>query len=105
MPRPRKTAAPSVPSNLVALAESVGEAIGRGVARALNSGLQLPQGGGNAAPARRRGRPPKSATAAVSTGGRKCSVQGCTNAVRSKGMCSAHYQAARRRVMQSGQQA
>jgi hypothetical protein len=82
------------------LVESLGEAIGRGVARGLNVGLG---GSTGAAPppsapgesARRRGRPPKAQAVAAD---RRCKVEGCTNEVRSKGLCSKHYQAERRRL-------
>ena len=97
--------------NLVGWAESLGEALGRGVARGINSGLSTAGfgggggggGGGGASAAlvagRRRGRPPK-----VQPGGpippeRLCKVEGCGREARSKGLCSAHYQAERRRML------
>ncbi|MCI0572837.1 MAG: hypothetical protein L0Y66_18960 [Myxococcaceae bacterium] len=103
MARPRKSQGPALPPHFAVWAESVGEAIGRGLARVLNASLSLPQGA--AAPVARRGpgRPRKSLSVSfgAASGARKCSVAGCPNAVRSKGMCSAHYQAARRRAMKA----
>lgn len=82
---------------LASFAEALGEALGRGVARGINAGLAgagAPAAGRAAAPApRRRGRPPKALAGAAKA---KCSVSGCPNPVRSKGLCSRHYQAARR---------
>ena len=49
-----------------------------------------------AAPAPRRGRPPKNAvrarTSEVAAGERGCGVEGCPRASRTKGYCAAHYQ-------------
>jgi hypothetical protein len=87
-------------SPVIAFAETLGEAIGRGVARGINSGLGT--SGGSAAPLAsralssgtspgpaRRGRPAQPA--------KPCKMKGCGNPARSKGLCSKHYQAARRR--------
>ncbi len=103
-----------LPPALEAWAEAIGDAIGRGVVRAINTGMtgvSLGNGLGNgngvsAAPARRRGRPPK----AVVAGGavpveRRCTVEGCGREARSKGLCSAHYQAERRRQLGNGKPA
>lgn len=77
-------------------ADQIGEAIGRGVARGINAGLA---GIGRAAPVpaiapRRRGRPPKAAA-----GSNVCTEPGCGNPARSKGLCSKHYQASRRKIL------
>jgi len=120
MARPRKSdtaAASSSPSagigGLSGWAEMLGEALGRGVARGINAGL-----GSNSpvsAPSysaplqvgvRRRGRPPRAKVA----GGpipleRRCKVDGCANEARSKGLCSKHYQAERRRILAKGKSA
>lgn len=90
-------------------AESIGEAIGRGIARGINAGLASLSGGvaapapaaapaAPAAPRRRPGRPPKAQAAAEVPEDRRCKVEGCPNPTRSKGLCSKHYQAARRQV-------
>lgn len=116
MARPRKNAllpsfggAPS--ANLTRWAETLGEALGRGVARGINAGLAGLGGalaGGSvgassvAAPmARRRGRPPKAIAAGAGAvpADRRCKVEGCGREARSKGLCSAHYQAERRRLL------
>jgi hypothetical protein len=94
MPRPPKS--PSFPfaaPQLLSWAELIGEALGRGVARGINSGLA-----GVVGTAPRRGRPPKSLSGAISE--KLCSVAGCGREARSKGLCSAHYQAERRRALQ-----
>lgn len=109
MARPRKeggTPSMPLPPALASWAEAIGDAIGRGVIRALNDGMSaLPMGNGHAqaAPAVRRGRPSKM----VSRGGavpleRRCTVPGCGRESRSKGLCSAHYQAERRRLLAAG---
>ena len=92
-----------------AFAESIGEAIGRGIARGINSGLvaltatAAPAAAAPVAPevpARRRpGRPPKVAQAEPEVSEEhQCKVEGCTAPTRSKGLCSKHYQAARRQM-------
>jgi hypothetical protein len=75
------------------IAENLGEALGRGVARGLASGMHGVDG------AARRGRPPKSGLMMAPSSDRACSVPGCGREMRSKGMCSAHYQAARRKAL------
>lgn len=111
MPRPRKNpitpAAGGVSSPFSAWAESLGEALGRGVARGINtglSGLSLGGAGAVSAPgavtgARRRGRPPKVQSGGPVPADRMCKVPGCGREARSKGLCSAHYQAERRKRM------
>jgi len=95
---------------LVSFAESLGEAIGRGVMRGVNAGLS---GGiasapasapaAAAAPRRRPGRPPKAQSSVAEVpSDRRCTIEGCTNPSRSKGLCSKHYQAERRRVQGKG---
>ncbi|MDY7225224.1 hypothetical protein [Hyalangium rubrum] len=100
MARPRKSPVSSpalaLPPALASWAEAIGDAIGRGLARALhNSGLGA-TGGNLAAPMRKRGRPPKVFMGPVPPE-RRCTVPGCERESRSKGLCSAHYQAERRR--------
>lgn len=107
MARPRTSSSfPSfAPPQLVSLAETLGEALGRGVARGINSGLAgLNLGkGAPAAGAPRRGRPPKLQLAAGPVPVEKqCKEPGCTRQARSKGLCSAHYQAERRRILLKG---
>ena len=83
-------------------AESVGEALGRGVARGINTGLTAggtPANGLELAPPPRRGRPPKVQSNEMVPPDRICQVEGCGRIWRSKGLCSAHYQAARRRML------
>ena len=118
MARPRKTplspgGALSAPGNFSSWAESLGEALGRGVARGISTGLStaspFPAGRGasTSAPsvsaqagARRRGRPPKAqAGSGLVPADRRCKVEGCGREARSKGLCSAHYQAERRRLL------
>ena len=102
MPRPPKFATPA-PTQLVSWAESLGEALGRGVARGINAGLSnaAPFSGGGivaGATGRRRGRPPKIQLAGPVPPEKLCKVDGCGRPARSKGLCSAHYQAERRRL-------
>jgi hypothetical protein len=82
------------------------------VVRALNNGMSGAMLAGNvgnavmAAPARRRGRPPKAvASSGTVPAERRCTVEGCGREARSKGLCSAHYQADRRRTLAKQQQA
>jgi len=87
---------------LMTFAETLGEALGRGVARGINVGLAGSTAAAAPAPApvvagRRRGRPPKALSAAAG-GSKHCTFAGCTNPARSKGLCSKHYQAERRRI-------
>ncbi len=105
MARPRKTAGTPVLAanpNLMSLAETLGEALGRGVARGINFGISTPSRF-SSAPAmlstapRRRGRPPKALIGGPVPLDRRCKVEGCGREARSKGLCSAHYQAERRR--------
>lgn len=85
---------------LVSIAESLGEALGRGVMRGMNAGLS----GGAALSStavtgrRRPGRPPKAQALGPVPEDRRCKVEGCPNPARSKGLCSKHYQAERRRM-------
>jgi hypothetical protein len=66
---------------------SLGEAVARGMSQAL-AHVKLPS---FVAPVARRGRPPgRPASGAV------CAVSRCEGEARSKGLCSKHYQAARR---------
>jgi len=122
MARPRKadTAAaassPAGAAGLVGWAEVLGEALGRGVARGINTGLgsnsspvSAPSYTSVAAPqqvgARRRGRPPRAKVAGPVPPERRCKVDGCVNEARSKGLCSKHYQAERRRILSKGKSA
>ncbi len=110
MPRPRKTSAPlsfATNPSLMSWAETIGEALGRGVARGINTGISTlsrvtsvmaPMSGGTTLP-RRRGRPPKALTGGPVPAERRCKVEGCGREARSKGLCSAHYQAERRRQL------
>ena len=112
MARPRKELSnvPLTPA-MVNWAEALGDAIGRGMLRALNTGM--PSLGGNGTShnsmtaGRRRGRPPKVLASGNSMvpADRRCTVDGCTREQRSKGLCSAHYQAERRRQLSGGKSA
>jgi len=121
MARPRKSATAAAPSSpagaagLVSWAEVLGEALGRGVARGINAGLGS-NGVGGGAPTyssatplqvgvRRRGRPPRAKTTGPVPPERRCKVDGCPNEARSKGLCSKHYQAERRRILAKGKSA
>lgn len=105
MPRPRKTAVTSTLGsnpNLMSWAETLGEALGRGVARGINFGISTVSrtgGGMLSTMPRRRGRPPKALTGGPVPAERRCKVEGCGREARSKGLCSAHYQAERRRLL------
>ncbi|MCP3141201.1 hypothetical protein [Pyxidicoccus xibeiensis] len=111
MARPRKELSPSSLTPAMAnWAEALGDAIGRGMLRALNTGMPSlgSHGSGNGAvtAGRRRGRPPKVlATSSMVPSDRRCTVDGCTREQRSKGLCSAHYQAERRRQLAGGKPA
>jgi hypothetical protein len=103
MARPRKStpglAGLPVPPHFAAWAEALGEALGRGVARGINVGL-APLSSGAAAPGKKpRGRPPKAVAGPVPPE-RRCKDEGCPREARSKGLCSAHYQAERRKILQ-----
>ena len=86
-------------------AETIGEALGRGVARGINTGISTISRPGVmplstvAMLPRRRGRPPKALTGGPVPAERRCKVEGCGREARSKGLCSAHYQAERRRLL------
>lgn len=106
MARPRKsspsantglTVTPS-PASLMSWAETFGEALGRGVARGINVGMGSVSIDGRTS---RRGRPPGSTSGSSVPADRRCSVSGCSREARSKGLCSAHYQAERRRKLQA----
>ena len=103
MARPRSTppagGLPLTPA-MLAWAEALGEAFGRGAARTLGAAAAA-VGGGNGAP-RRRGRPPKAQTGGPVPPERRCTKPGCDREARSKGLCSAHYQAARREALAKG---
>jgi hypothetical protein len=105
MPRTAKTPSPSLDSlaGLMGWAEQLGNVLGQGVARGLNGALsQLgahPFGNATVRTGK-RGRPAKIFTGVVAAG-KRCSVAGCGNPSRSKGLCSKHYQAARRKQLAS----
>jgi hypothetical protein len=86
---------------VITWAESLGEALGRGIGRGISNGLgsvgSVVSTSGQVV-RRGPGRPPKALTG-VATSGRLCKAAGCGRAARSKGLCSAHYQADRRRRM------
>ncbi len=91
----------SVPPNLVSWAETLGEALGRGMARGFNTGISMNGSmNGSILGARRRGRPPKAFVGGPVPEERRCKVTGCEREMRSKNLCSAHYQAERRRQLQ-----
>ncbi|WP_224367282.1 hypothetical protein [Hyalangium versicolor] len=95
----------ALPPALANWAEAIGIAIGQGVVRALhNSGLSSAPNG-PPAPIRRRGRPPKVVVGGPVPPERLCTVPGCGRESRSKGLCSAHYQAERRRMLAAGKSA
>lgn len=104
MPRPRKNSSSQFGASpaLMLWAEAIGEAMGRGMARGFNqalaqSGTTLP---GALFGRRPRGRPPK-AVLIPAPPERRCKVDGCLRPARSKGLCSAHYQAERRKKLQA----
>ncbi len=112
MPRPRKSTSLQFGSSnptLMSWAESLGEALGRGVARGINTGISMTSHSGGfsgvSSPGtalslpRRRGRPPKILSGGPVPADRRCKVDGCGREARSKGLCSAHYQAERRRML------
>jgi hypothetical protein len=84
-------------------AEHLGHALGRGVALGLNSALSHLNASGfglgsSTSSPRKRGRPAKPFFGVVSAD-KRCKVAGCPKPSRSKGLCSAHYQAARRKKL------
>lgn len=97
----------SMDPSLFGWAESIGEALGRGVARGINTGMsgvgrssmEMTRSSMEMTAIRRRGRPPKAQTNDMVSQERICRVEGCGREWRSKGLCSAHYQAERRRMM------
>ena len=107
MPRPpRKNSGsssgsnPPLPPVFVMFAEVLGEAIARNLALAIKTNGMVAAAGAMPSAVRRRGRPPKSTlTAGPIPAGRMCTVPGCGRESRSKGLCSAHYQAERRRSL------
>ncbi|NOK10172.1 hypothetical protein [Corallococcus exercitus] len=113
MARLRKelTTQPPLTPALTSWAEALGDAIGRGMLRALNTGMPgmgavaASPGNGAVMAGRRRGRPPKTVAGGPVPMDRRCTVSGCTREQRSKGLCSAHYQAERRRQIATGKPA
>jgi hypothetical protein len=102
MTRQRKNSiSPSapLPPALAMWAEAIGDAIGRGVMKALHNGGLSSVPGAQLAATRRRGRPPKMVAGGPIPADRICTVPGCGRESRSKGLCSAHYQAERRRQL------
>ncbi len=98
MPRTRSTfdaSSLTPPMPWLSWAESLGESLGRGVARGLNTGLSVNAVASSLEP-RKRGRPAKEFFGVVAAD-KRCSVEGCPRPSRSRGLCSAHYQADRRR--------
>jgi hypothetical protein len=102
MARPRKNPLPTltVPPHLSAWAEALGEALGRGVARGINAGLSTLNAPGRIPGTVRTGRPgrPPKISAVPVPPERRCKEADCAREARSKGLCSAHYQAERRRL-------
>src|SRR4051812_20107253 len=100
MARPRKDAEANlaISSNLQSWALDLGEALGRGVARGINEGISSVRG--SALSGFVRGGRPSKMLVGTSTSANRCTVSGCTNPSRSKGLCSKHYQAARRLELQ-----
>lgn len=100
----------SMNPSLFGWAESIGEALGRGVARGINTGMsglgrssmELARSSMELTAPRRRGRPSKAQGNDLVPQERICRVEGCGREWRSKGLCSAHYQAERRRLMARG---
>lgn len=106
MARPRKSIASfgvsSLGSSEVSTwAETLGEALGRGVARGLNNGLSAsPFATARTSPGlslKRRDGSRRSSNSQTASD-RQCRMDGCGRDARSKGLCSAHYQAERRRL-------
>lgn len=84
-------------SFLVSLAETVGVAFGRGISRGVAAGFTGEQ---VAAPTTIPAAPALSGgTDHADHAGNACKIEGCTSRVRSKGLCSRHYQAERRRLL------
>ena len=83
-----------LPDSLLSMAGVLGEALGRGVARGLSAGIPSVSELG----ARKRGRPAKEVLG-VAPEGVRCKEPGCVRPSRAKGLCSAHYQAWRRKKM------
>lgn len=84
---------PPPPPQLLSWADAIGQALGIAVARGLTSGLVSA-----GVPLKRRpGRPPRPSLGPVAPE-KRCKVAGCERPMRSKGLCSAHYQAKRRQA-------